>query len=195
MRDDFARMHNEYLDSDRYFASEEPIALHEDGTLKGYGRRQHGLNGKDGDLDETGQNQVETAWWFADGHIEIKGTRYADVCPPLCCQNNRNDECWDVAQEMVADLPYEGEWSDDYWYLGEKYNLEVQCNWNDDETDEQNIARATEAAFDVINTNSAEFEQAISTLHKQLDELGKEHEQRINAERLARKASKAAKRK
>lgn len=195
--DHFAQMHNDYLDPDRYFGNQEqPIQLHEDGTLKGYGRRQHGLNGKDADLDASGQNKVKSAYWFAHGTIQIVGTRYANVCPPLCCQNNRDDECWDVATEIICDCPIAGEWSDDYWSLSDgDYTLTVTCEWNDSETDEQNIARACEVAFDAINIDSEEFEQTITGLHEQIEALGDDHEKRIREARLERRRQKAARRK
>ncbi len=44
----------------------EAIDLTDDKTLKDYGRRQHGLNGKDADLDKDGQTVITEAWWFPD---------------------------------------------------------------------------------------------------------------------------------
>lgn len=68
----------------------EVINLAEDKTLKGYGRRGDGLNGKDADLLECGQIVVTEAWWFPEAieavvysyatetHEDCDGCRYGD---------------------------------------------------------------------------------------------------------------------
>ena len=45
---------------------EEAIDLTDGVTLKGWGRRGHGLNGKDADLYDEGQVIIKEAWWFPE---------------------------------------------------------------------------------------------------------------------------------
>ncbi len=153
-----------------YNQTDEPIDLTEDRTLKGYGRRGHGMNGKDADLNYGGQNVVESAFWFEDGHIEIEGYRYASLVP---------DEEWTeaqtaAAQEMVGWLSYPGDWDGDYWVMNDQYRLTVDCPWNDEETEEQNIKRACRSAYDAINANSKNFEQELTDVSKAFDRLSQQ---------------------
>lgn len=140
---------------------ERAIDLHEGKTLKGYGRRQHGLNGKDADLDVSGQNVVKSALWFDDGTILIEGYRYALICP---------DADWTeaLAMEIIVGSGYPGEWIDDCWELTDRYSLKLNHDWNDALTEEQNITLATDAAFKAIDADSHAFERAIDSAHATL---------------------------
>lgn len=150
-----------------YNQDSEPLQLHEDKTLKGYGRKGHGLNGKDADLDECGQNVVDEAWWYDDNTITIEGRRYASVCG----DDDWDDDQWNVAQEIVSGEGIAGEWDGDYWVLTQLYTLRTACLWNDDETEEQNIARACKAAMEAIDQDSKTFEDAIRGIHKAFEEI------------------------
>lgn len=101
-----------------YNQTDEPIDLTENKTLKGCGRRGHGLNGKDADLDYGGQNVVNSARWFAEDHIEIEGRRYAAIVP----REDWIEEQLDSAQELVMGCDRAGsEWDGDYWVFSENY--------------------------------------------------------------------------
>lgn len=139
-----------------------PIDLTDDRTLKGYGRRQHGLNGKDADLDPAGQNIVKEAYWFEDGTIRISGHRYASLVP----DSEATDGELDIYTELVCGCDYPGEWGGDYWVLGEDYALTVTHPWNDDLADEANIVAATVVAFNAIDIDSQAFERAMSELNE-----------------------------
>lgn len=145
-----------------YNQTDVPLDLCDHNTIKGHGRRGHGLNGKDADLDVGGQIRVNEAWWFDSDEIQISGRRYASIVP---------GEEWteaqrDIAQELVCDCAYPGEWDGDYWVLGENFTLTVPCAWNDEESDEANIARACQAAVTAIEADSAQFEAAMTQLNE-----------------------------
>ena len=145
----------------------EAFDLAEDKTLKGYGRRGHGLNGKDADLDECGQNAVTVAVWDDADTIHIQGRRYASLVP----DENWSEEQTDLAQEIVSGAGYPGEWDGDYWILSEPYSLTVSCVWNDDESEEQNIERACKTAYDAIAKDSEAFEAEMAALNKAFEEI------------------------
>jgi hypothetical protein len=146
--------------------TDEPIDLAEDGTLKGYGRKQHGLNGKDADLSAGGQNKIKTAFWFED-HIEISGHRYASIVP----SENWTEEQKDSAQEMVCGCGYPGEWDGDYWIVGEDYRLNVPCEWKDYLSDKKNIDRALRFAYKAIMKDSRPFEREMAGLSAAFNEM------------------------
>jgi len=165
MKRTFARMHNEYLDADRHNDTEQPVQLHDDKTLISIGKRGHGLNGKNADLDSIGQNVVNEAWWFANGTIQVSGERYANICPP------EDESKQEDAQGIIWGTDYPGEWSDDYWTMSEKYSLTVPCEWNDAETDEQNTSRAVETTLVAISKDSLAFETEMASLNRMMGEL------------------------
>lgn len=157
----FAQIHN------RYFADEEPVQLHEGGTIKGYGKRQHGLNGKDADLDYAGQNWVDEAWWFSD-RIEISGYRYSTICPPEDDEYGNPIMLPDVQAEIVCGSGYPGEWTGDEWCMRDDYNLTVPFDWQDNLGDEENIASACTAAVAAIEKDSVNFEREMTYINKAL---------------------------
>lgn len=149
---------------------DDPIDLTEVwGTLKGYGRKGYGLNGKDADLDTCGQNVVESAYWTEDDVIEITGRRYATIG----IDPDWTDEQVDVAHEIVcgSGVPIT-DGDSEGWTASEQYTLTVPCAWTDDETDEQNIDRACRVAYDAIEADSEAFEKAVADLHEALKEVG-----------------------
>jgi hypothetical protein len=139
---------------------EQAIDLAEDQTLKGYGRRGHGLCGKDADLDEGGQVIVNEAWWFECGTIKVSGYAYASICPEDSDEFGNEyeyDEYMNVMQEVVSGCGYPGEWSDDYWVLRLDYELKCDFEWDDTKSDEENTEAATRRAYDLI-TEDKEIE-------------------------------------
>ena len=161
----FSSMHDDYLDPDRAgLNDEQPIDLQDGRALKGYGRAQHGLNGKDADLDYGGQNYIKSALWFEDGTIHIEGRRYASIVP---C-DGASDEQIDVATAIVCDSCAPGEWDGDYWGLGEDYSLDLHLDWNNGKSEEENIDAACRPASDAINADSEDFENDMAETAKQV---------------------------
>lgn len=155
-----------------YNQTDEPLDLREGKTLKGYGRTDHGLNGKDADLDEGGQNVVREAYWFDSDTIHIVGSRYASICG----SEDWTEAQWEIATEIVCDAPEPGEWDGDYWVLTQDYELHVTCPWSDDETEEENIKRACAAAHDAICEDSKAFEESMSALSKAMNSIGEDND-------------------
>ena len=139
-----------------YNQDEQPVMLNEGKTLPGYGSADEGLNGKDGDLHETGQCAIEEAWWFGES-IRCVLTCYATICPP-------EDETKD-AQPYVSDLPFSGEWTGDDWSIT---TGEIVIEFpTEAETEEQ----AQEELLAAINTDPTvqNFEVEIGGLNRMLD--------------------------
>ena len=148
-----------------YNQTEEPIDLTDGYTIRGYGRSQHGLNGKDADLNYGGQNKVKSAWWFESGKIQVDGTRYASIVP----NDEVGDDLLDIGAELVAGCGYAGEWDGDYWVVSEDYSLTLQLDWNNDLTDERNIEAACQFTVDAISKDSHAFETAMAELAKDVE--------------------------
>lgn len=168
---------------------EQPIQLHEDKTLIGYGRRGHGLNGKDADLDPYGQLVVKEAWWHADGTLEIHARGYASLVPAeidsLCEALKKfegkdldpdSDEAsdahasyMDYCHEVVCGDGYEGEWDGDYWVLGHDIHLKLDLQWDDELTEEQNKNKALALAYQELEKDNAEFEKAMRACNEAMD--------------------------
>jgi hypothetical protein len=155
---------------------EQPIDLREGKTLKGYGRRDHGLNGKDADLDYGGQLVVKQAWWFEDGKITIDASGYAAIVPREYPEDGETQEHFDrymdMATEVVCGGPgYSGEWDGDYWVFSNPFSLTLQLDWDDSLTDEENIDAALALAYDALEKANAEFEREMTQLAKDINAL------------------------
>lgn len=148
-----------------YNQTEQPLDLADNYTLKGHGRKGHGLNGKDADLDYGGQNKVNTAWWFEDGKIQVDGTRYVSIVP----NSNASNEQLNIAESLVIDCGYGGEWDGDYWIISESYSLNLSLDWNDELSDEQNVEAAIDLALTAINKDSEAFESDMTELAKEVE--------------------------
>ena len=97
--------------------------LKTDYTIIGYGRKQHGLEGKDADLDPSGQCVVDKIELMENPQglfLKVDFHRYANVCEP-CRVEDESDEDYemirDVASDIVCDeMNFSGEWTgSDYW--------------------------------------------------------------------------------
>lgn len=155
-----------------YNQDDPPFELAADRTLIGYGRKGHGLNGKDADLNEFGQNVVEEALWFRDdGAVLVTGRRYASVCPPVNDDGETDEAASEIAQELVIDCDYPGEWDGDYWSIGESYSLRVPCQWDDALTEEQNLDNAKALVNAAIDEDSALFEQTMRDLNAAISKI------------------------
>lgn len=169
---------------------EQPVDLREERTIKGYGRRQHGLNGKDSDLDTSGQLYVKEAWWFVEGGIKVVARGYASLVPAdassfepyvlkqhpdltdpdvieRICDEMRSvymDHCF----ELVCGEGWEGEWDGDYWVLGHDIELDLELAWNDDLDDDANTAAACALVQDELHKANQEFEEAMRSFNHQM---------------------------
>jgi hypothetical protein len=106
----------------------QAVQLHDDRTLKGYGKRGHGLHGKDADLNPGGQIVVDEAWWIDDGIVRADVTCYASLVPG----EDWTEEQLDSAYETVAGSDQAGEWDGDYWVCTYKTQIKYESNLEDE---------------------------------------------------------------
>ncbi len=161
-----------------YNQDDEPIDLVDDKTLKGYGRRQHGLNGKDADLAKCGQNWIKTAWLFED-NIAIEGELYAT----LGLIEGSTKEEKDMQYEFVCGAfpHWGGEWTGDEWVLNHSYAIKIPFTWDDAKTGEENTDAACAAANDAIEKYVKPYEVELGYVHDGFDDIYKAVERRQKA--------------
>lgn len=160
-------------------------ALHEESTIKGFGRRQHGLNGKDADLDNGGQCVVRGLYVYEDKtglRLGANLNLYANVCEPTDDDDSRKDKYMkEIATEIVCDeTRYDGEWTgSDYWSF--HINIEASCHiteaeYDDDGRSQKMLERIAERLVKAINANPEvpAFEKAMCDLNNAINELHKE---------------------
>jgi len=123
-------------------------ALHNDRTIKGYGRRQHGLCGKDADLDEGGQIVIKSLEVVdplraENLRLDAEVYCYANICEP------DDPERRETAEEIVCTWnDYPGEWTgSDYWTF--HHWAKVSVDVTVDEVDEAE-GIAAECIFDIV---------------------------------------------
>jgi hypothetical protein len=151
------------------FDEEQALQLHEDRTLKGHGRRQHGLNGKDADLDEGGQIVVKSAWWREDGTVEVDVQMYASICPD---EEKTDDEAY--MEACVCCLEgLQVEWDGDYWTGGPAISFNFTHEWDDAKDEAANIAAACEATEAAIRAHAEviDFTEAAAAASRCIDLL------------------------
>jgi len=144
------------------------VCLDEDRTLKGYGKRGHGLCGKDADLSEEGQVVVENATWTEDGIVKCDVECYAALCP---------DEGWsseqkDSAQETVIGSGQNGEWDGDYWVMTYSTQIRYESELEDEDAV---IAELYDKIFEDPGVKS--FRQEMKGCNDVFTEIGKETEE------------------
>lgn len=98
------------------------IILDENKTLKGYGKRGHGLCGKDADLNAGGQIIVHEAVWTEDGIVRCEIEGYATLSP----SEEWTEEQKDSAQETVMGSGQPGEWDGGSWVCTYKTTLKYE---------------------------------------------------------------------
>lgn len=180
-RRDFTRMHNEYLDYDRWSRGDESVIdLTE--KLERMGRVQHGLCGKDADLDYGGQIVVTSCYWFEDDIVSAVVVPYATICEPMQ-REDESDTDYDIRRSEYAETVlnwsnYPGEWTGDDWIFHMKtqrsthpfgthgFEVTVKHEWDDDLTDDENENAATEAIYNSIfkNQDIKDFQQSMMEL-------------------------------
>src|SRR5262252_58357 len=159
-----------------YNQTDEPIDLRDEKTLKGgYGRRQHGLNGKDADLDG-GQIVIESAWWFED-HVHVEGHCYGVVCAPDT-QAEEHPEHAETLQQMALAIVcdhtrYSGEWDGDYWVFSDHFSLRIPIpariyDYVKHETQLKHVLRLTAIA---CYKHARPFEQKMTRMIREIDNL------------------------
>jgi len=156
------------------YDEEHPIDLRPE--LEAMGKRGHGLCGKDADLDYGGQIKVLEAWWFESGSIEASLSVYASIVPNEQ-GDNETDEDYEaytnVCQECVCGVGYSGYWDGDYWVMSleEPYTLEIQHDWDDDKTDEENVSSAVSEIYEAIFKDPAivQFQAEMTYLSKAME--------------------------
>lgn len=156
-------------------------ALRTEKSIVGYGRTQHGMNGKDADLDAGGQCAIrsvaiiETNTLFIELHIE----RYANICIPTDDDKNRQDALQENAQFIIEDATaYPGEWTgSDYWCFNMEETLRVPLSLEEyeRETRGKNIDRLASRCAKFIRKSkegraferwAAELYHRVNALHK-----------------------------
>jgi hypothetical protein len=143
--------------------TERPLNLVEDRTIKGYGKRGHGLNGKDADLTPHGQLAVLEAFWFEDGTVRAKANAYATYCPDE--ERLDDDDYMALCHAVVICAPGTVEWSGDDWCGGEEVTVEFTLDWDDNLDDDANIAAACRALYDAFEKANEDFETAVAAVH------------------------------
>lgn len=156
--------------------------------LKSFGKRGHGLCGKDADLDYGGQIKVISAILQLDNDpptAQLVLSVYANICSP------NDEEKAEIAEEIVMDEnQYHGEWTgSDYWCfsLGEtfaktlnhnndSYYLYVEMPFIDPvETDPEDVDKnkCAEFAYKAIFNDPTikDFQESMADLAKAIDSI------------------------
>ena len=160
-------------------------ALRHDRTIVGYGRQQHGMNGKDADLDPAGQLMVKGIQILdpiksKHMEIEIAMLAYADVCEPCDDDEAKQEAMRETAQDIVCEADaYAGEWTgSDYWCFSHPFTVRVRLTVEEYEKGdgEKNISRLADRVAKAIYSNKEgrDFARFAIRLNKQLDDLHKE---------------------
>lgn len=153
----FTRMHNEYLDPDRYFEEDYFSGVEEALRKMSTGRWENErltccLSGKDADLG-AGKVAVELLT-VDDDQATFRVHLYLTIAGTDVCLHGEYGSCreysdalenyLDEAQEIVIGSSLEGEWDGDSWYLkGDEWG-KVGVVYSDDqsENDDEKTAEA-----------------------------------------------------
>lgn len=168
---------NPDLDNVNQFIATE---LLQDRVIKGYGKRGHGMNGKDADLDEYGQCIVEEMYITDPVHsetmfIEMKINRYASICTPTDDDEVREEKLQNMAEEIVmCACEYSGEWTgSDYW----QYDMQeiIRVPLSVEEYENPNLDELAQRCSNAIEASKEgkDFEKFATDLNKSIDELYK----------------------
>jgi hypothetical protein len=147
-------------------------------TIRGYGKSQHGMNGKDADLDAEGQCVIDSIEIVdpvgADTmFIELHINRYANICTPTDDNEDREEMLQECAENIVmSTYEYRGEWTgSDYWCFS--YYEVIRVPLFVEEYEEPNLDALADRCAAAVNYSPAgkEFEQFASDLNRSIDEL------------------------
>jgi hypothetical protein len=163
-------------------------ALLDDQTILGHGRRQHGLNGKNADLDKGGQCVIKSITILDPVKsdtliISIEVQHYANICTPTDDDEKREKSLQENAEFLVMDAcAYSGEWTgSDYWCFSHNETVKVPLTLDEyeEDTNEENLKLLAERCADAVynssegndfETWSGELWQSVEDLHKLTNE-------------------------
>lgn len=144
-------------------------------NLKNLGRRQHGLCGKDADLDYGGQIKVESAYYYETNthcYIEAKVRPYASIChgEEYDFDSEEDFEVYiDLMTEIVCMSGWPGDYDGDYWVIsmGEQT---ITLEWKEEEPPqtEEEKGKATRSLYDAIFKHCAGFQNDMTNLLKSM---------------------------
>ena len=163
-----------------------------DGTiLIGYGKRGHGMNGKDSDLDYGGQQLVKSLEVVdptgADTmKVDINLHLYASICEPVLETEDeaKQEAATESAEFLVCDESrYNGEWTgSDYWQFHDDVTTSVPLSLDEYESIEDGDDEALDGVAQRIakecasNAEVTAFESAMANLSKAVDEIHKHYD-------------------
>jgi len=156
------------------------ISLLHDKVIVGHGRKGHGMNGKDADLDPQGQcviDQVAIIDLIKSDtlFIEIYTNRYVNVCTPTDEDEEREEVLQECAEAIILmNDEYSGEWTgSDYWCF--TMNETIRVPLSVEEYEHPNLEMlADRCAEAVYNSPSGkDFELFASSLNEAIDCLHK----------------------
>jgi hypothetical protein len=147
--------------------------------LQNTGRIDHGLCGKDADLDPGGQINIIDAMLILD-HEPVYALVKMNVYANICCPDEEKRA--EIAGEIVCDeTRYPGEWTgSDYWTFkisDDRYwEIKIDCPHIDSlETDHTTLDKVALANFcnDEIfkNQEIVKFQKAMADLSKMIDDI------------------------
>lgn len=145
-----------------------------------YGRKNHGLFGKDADLDPGGQLKVKEIRVLdlvkrTNLVVRAEVYQYANICTPTDDNEKRQEALQEHAQFLIEDFTqYEGEWTgSDYWCFSRKANIETECTV--DELEENQVKKVAERLVKAIQSNAQvkEFCLAVTDLYNDINNLHK----------------------
>jgi hypothetical protein len=154
------------------------IALLDEKVIKGYGRKCCGMNGKNADLDPTGQCVVDQIAIIDPVNsdtlfIEMYLNRYANICIPTDEDEEREKLLQECAENIIlmADQ-YSGEWTgSDYWCFN--YTEVLRVPLTVEEYENPDLVVLAERCADAIyqSKEGLEFEGFAKDLNEAIDSL------------------------
>lgn len=175
------RTHNNHLGSNEDMDNvNQDIAfhIHQSEIIRGHGRIDHGMNGKDADLDCRGQCSVQSVI-ITDPvksdtmFIEIELYRYANICTPTHEDEKTEQQLQDMAEFIVMDsTEYRGEWTgSDYWTFSMQEVIRVPLLVEEYENPnyEELAARCANAIYN--SSEGQQFENFACNLNQTIDQL------------------------
>lgn len=149
-------------------------------SIRGYGKSQHGMNGKDADLDSEGQcvieeivitDPVNSETMFVELHVY----RYVSICTPTDEDEKREEALQAYAEFIVMDAnAYSGEWTgSDYWSYSMNEVIRVPLSVEEYENADENLDTLAERCATAVynSTEGKTFEKFAADLNKAIDDL------------------------
>jgi len=158
------------------------IELFDNKTIKGYGCKQHGLNGKNADLDNTGQCAVDQIAIIdpvgKDSDtmfIRLYLNRYVNICQPTDDDEYREAAMQKIADEIILSTDeYSGEWTgSDYWCFSMNEVIDVPLSV--EEFDNPDLKMLADRCIEWVSNSEKgrNFEDFAKNLNESIDSLYK----------------------